>query len=94
MIMSAFFNSQFSYCPLIWMFYGRIDNDNVNKLHEKYLRIIYSNKSPSYEELLGKDSSVSLHHRNLHILRLLKTFPLTFFHFYSQNNINSSIYIL
>ena len=68
MTMNAFFNSQPGCCPLIWMHYGRMANNKINKLHESCLRIIYSNKSFSDEELLEKDSSVSQHHRNLRIL--------------------------
>ena len=33
-IMNAFFNSQFSYCPLIWMFHSRLINNKTNRLHE------------------------------------------------------------
>ena len=34
-------------------------------LHERCLSIIYSNKSSSNEELLEKDKSVYINHRNL-----------------------------
>ena len=68
MTMNAFFNSQPGCCSLIWMHYGRMANNKINKLHESCLRIIYSNKSFSDEELLEKDSSVSQHHRNVRIL--------------------------
>ena len=37
----------------------------INRLHEKCLRIIYNDKRSSYEELLSKDGSVSMHHKNL-----------------------------
>ena len=30
---NSFFNSQFSYCPLIWMFHSRILNNKINHLH-------------------------------------------------------------
>ena len=36
----AFIESQFSYCPLIWMFQSRTLN-KINRLHEKALRIVY-----------------------------------------------------
>ena len=42
MIMKAFIESQFYYCPLIWMFHSRTMNNKINRLHEKALRIIYS----------------------------------------------------
>ena len=67
-LMNAFFNSQFSYCPLIWMCYSRIIDKKINRLHERCLRIIYGDKQSSFEELLEKDSSVSIHERNIQIL--------------------------
>ena len=39
-LMNSFFNSEFSYCPLIWMFYSRITNNKINRLHEKCMRLI------------------------------------------------------
>ena len=33
MVINAFFNSQFSYCPLIWMCHNRTTNRKVNRLH-------------------------------------------------------------
>ena len=64
-LMNAFLNSQFSYCPLIWMCHSRIINKKINRLHERCLRIIYYDKQPSFEELLEKDSSGSTHKRNI-----------------------------
>ena len=43
MIMNACFNSQFGYCQLVWMFYGRMANNKIKKLHERCLQIIDSN---------------------------------------------------
>ena len=40
----------------------------INRLHERCLRIIYCDKQSSFEELLEKDSSVSIHERNIQIL--------------------------
>ena len=39
-LMKAFIESQFGYCPLIWMFCGRNLNNRINHLHERSLRII------------------------------------------------------
>ena len=65
LIMNAFFTSQFSYCPLIWMCHSRANNRKINMLHERCLRIIYNDKQSSFTELLNKDSSVSIHIRNI-----------------------------
>ena len=60
-IMNAFFNSQFSCCPLIWMCHNRTSNRKINRLHERCLRIIYNDKQSSFKMLLEKDSSLSIH---------------------------------
>ena len=70
MLMNAFFKSQFSYCPLVWMFHSRTPNNRINKLHERCLRIIYNNKVSSFEDLLELDRSVSVHTRNLQTLAI------------------------
>ena len=67
-LMNAFFKSQFSYCPLVSMCHSRANNDKINKLHERCLRIIYSDKQSSFKILLEKDGSVSVPNRNLQIL--------------------------
>ena len=64
-LMNAFFRSEFNYCPLIWMCYNRSLNHKINRLHGRCLRIIYSDKKPSFDELLEKDESVSIHHQNI-----------------------------
>ena len=48
LLMNAFFTSQFSYYPLIWMSHSRSNNRKINMLHERCLRIIYNkNNRPS-----------------------------------------------
>ena len=46
------------------MCYSRKLYHKVSRLHEKCLRIIYNDKTSSYEELLSKDGSVCMHHKN------------------------------
>ena len=66
--MKSFITSQFSYCPLVWMFHSRGTNDLINKIHDRALRCVYNDSTSTFEELLIKDNSVSIHHRNLQIL--------------------------
>ena len=66
--MKAFFTSQFSYCPLVWMRHSRTNNNKINRLHERCLQIVYNDKRFSFRELLEKDGSVSIHMRNIQIL--------------------------
>ena len=66
----SFFESQFGYCPLVWMFCGRKSNNRINHLHERALRIVYNDNQSSFENLLRKDRSVSIHHKNI------RSFPI------------------
>ena len=50
------------------MFHSRGLNNKMNSLHERALRITYGDRSSSFEDLLKKDDSVSIHHRNLEAL--------------------------
>ena len=59
---------RFNYCPLIWMCDSRESNRKINRLHERCLRTIYNDKQSSFNELLEKDGSVSIHKRNLQVL--------------------------
>ena len=40
-------------------------NNKLNRLHERFLRLIYNEKRSTFEQLLDKDSSVPIHIRNL-----------------------------
>ena len=46
------------------MCYNRSLNLKINRLHPRCLRIIYSDKKSSFDELFDKDKSVSIHHQN------------------------------
>ena len=67
-LIKAFITSQFSYCPLIWMFHSRTLNNRINNIHERALRLTYKDNQSSFEELLEKDHSVTVHHKNLQVL--------------------------
>ena len=67
---NAFFNSQFNYCPLVWMCHNRSYNNRINRLHERSLRMVYNDKQSSFEELLKKDGSVSIHIKNTQLLMI------------------------
>ena len=68
--MKTFVESQFNYCPLIWMFHSRRLNNKINNVYEKALRIFYSDFKSTFQELLDKDTSFSVHHRNIQILAI------------------------
>jgi hypothetical protein len=66
LILKTFIESQFSYCPLIWMVCSGKMNDKINHIHERALRLVYQDYTSSFEDLLKKDSSLTFHHRNIH----------------------------
>ena len=66
LIMKTFIESQFSYCPLVWMFCSNTMNNKINHIHERALRLVYQDYSSTFEELLIKDKSLCFHHRNIH----------------------------
>ena len=69
-LMKAFIESQFPYCPLVWMFHSRTLNNKINKLHERALRLVYKGDKLTFQQLLNMDNSVSIHHRNLQKLAI------------------------
>ena len=48
--------------------HSRILNSRINKIHERALRIVYDDINSSFEELLRKDNSVTIHTRNIQAL--------------------------
>ena len=52
------------------MFHGRQINDKINKLHESALRIVYDDTITSFEELLVKDKTFTIHHQNIQSLAI------------------------
>ena len=70
LLFKSFLESQFSYCPLIWMFHNRTLNSKINGLHERALRIVYDNYELSFDELLFIDNSYCSHHKNIQTLAI------------------------
>ena len=67
-LIQSFFNSQFSYCPLIWMFINRGTNHRINRLQERSLRILYKDDISAFKELFQQDNSVTIYTRNIKYL--------------------------
>ena len=60
----------FGYCPLVWIFYSRTSNNCINHLHEGAIRVVCNNHSLNFENLLVIGNSVSLHQRNVRLVRI------------------------
>ena len=65
LIMRTFIESQFNFCPLVWMCHSRELNHKINHLHERALRVVYKNNSLTFNQLLEMDKAFTIHERNL-----------------------------
>ena len=63
LFMKTFVEPHFSH--LIWMFHSRCLNNKINNVHEKALRIVYSDRKLTFKEILDKGASFSVHHKNI-----------------------------
>ena len=68
LIFNSILKSQFSYCPLVWMFCSRTSNNVINKIHERSLQVALDNNIGTFTELLAKSNDITNHHRNIQIL--------------------------
>ena len=66
--MKPIIRPQFGYFPLIWMCHSRELNSRIGRIHERSLRIVYRDNRSSFQELLSRDKSVTVHVRNLQYL--------------------------
>ena len=75
------------------MFTSRTSNLKINKRHERALRILYNDHLSTFNELLTRDKSVTMHVRNLRLLALEmfkiknKLSPIFIVDFFEENEI-------
>ena len=70
LVFNAVIKSHFSYCPLIWMFSSRRSNNLINRIHERSLTTVYDDTSSTFQELLQRNRSISIHHQNIQTLAM------------------------
>ena len=75
LIFNSIIKSQFSYCPLVWMFCSRTSKNMINKLHERSLRTILNDYSSDFNILLENNNDICNHHRNIQAL-LIEVFKM------------------
>ena len=52
------------------MLCSRQMNKRINHIHERALRMVYNDYTTSFDNLLKKDKSVTIHHRNIQYLAI------------------------
>ena len=79
------------------MLYSRNTNSKINKSHQRALRLVYDNYVSTFEELLEKDNSFTIHHYSIQILciELYKAFSgqsqTIFSDLFERKNINYNL---
>ena len=66
--MKCFIESQFAYCPLVWMCCDKTSDNRINHLQERALRTVYNDNVSTFEKPPEKDNFVTTLVRNLRIL--------------------------
>ena len=69
-LMKTFFESEFGYCQLIWMFHNKKVNSKINQFHKLSLKIFYKDYITSFEDLLKKGNSFKIHHKCIESLAI------------------------
>ena len=62
--------SLLNYCPFVWTLQSRSNTNKIKHFHERCLCVVYQDKKSSYENLLVKDGTVSMHHQNIQALAI------------------------
>ena len=65
LLLNVFITSQFSYASVVWMFHSKKLNNQINHIHERTMRLVFKDYTSSFDELMLKDHSFRIHHRNL-----------------------------
>ena len=70
LLLNSVVKSQFSYCPLIWMFTSRYLNNALNSIHERALRLIYNDYELPFDRILENNKQKSIHQKNIESLAI------------------------
>ena len=65
LLLNSVVKSQFSYCPLIWMFTCRYLNNALNSIHERALLLIYNDYELPFDRILEDNRQKSIHQKIL-----------------------------
>ena len=70
LLLDSVIKSQFTYCPLIWMFTSHYLNNALNNIHERALRLIYNDHEKSFNGILTGNNLKTIHQKNLEFLAI------------------------
>ena len=67
-LLNSIIKSQFSYCPLIWMFCSHSLNNLINRIHERALRLIHNDHVSTFYDILEITKERTIHQNNFECL--------------------------
>ena len=67
-LFKPFVESQFKYCPIVWIFYSRRTNNKINRLRESALKIVYDDDILTFAQLLAMEKPFCIYHQNIETL--------------------------
>lgn len=71
LLVKSYVTSQFNYCSLLWSYTSRSNNNRINSLHERALRLVDGDSNLDFSELLAKYRCKTNHTSNIFQLLLL-----------------------
>ena len=74
-IFNDLIKSQFSYCPLVWMFCSRQTSNMIKEIHERALRILLNDHFSGFKTILLNMNDITIHHGNIQTL-MIKLFKI------------------
>ena len=69
-VYNSFIMSNFNYCPLVWHFCGQVNNQKLEQIQERALRILFADYNSSYLELLNRAGTTTLLIQRLRLIAL------------------------
>ena len=90
-LLDTFIKSQFSYCPLIWMFTSKVLNKKIYRIHEKSLRLVLNDHQSALDKMLDTLNEKTIHQ---HCIDKLLTEVYKFLNDYSPDIMRDAFNLL
>ena len=68
LLYSSFVRSNLNYCAMVWHFCGKTNNNKIEKIQERALRISHRNYESSYEDLLSATEVPTMLTRHIRVI--------------------------
>ena len=70
LLLNTIIKSQFTYCPLIWIFTPRYLNNALNDINERALRLIYNDSEKLFNSILTENNVKTIYLKSLWFLAI------------------------